>query len=174
FPEGAAWLRLLLDLEDGKPGHFHFDIGRDSVYGEQKSLEIVDINEVHKLVDRFAGLDVRIALSAEYSIPLNQLPERGMISTLLGVETESCGVNLSVDGASMSIEDDVFTRIRWFYNKNKKCIEANLEAQTESEIDDEYLEDAVELMRVGLECFIFETSEDLRYDTKTDETKAKA
>lgn len=172
--EGTAWLRILLDSEDGTHGHLHFDIGRDSVYDELQSLETVDVSEVHKLVERFTDQAVDMVLSAEYSIPLDQLPARGMIRTLFEVGTESCGAYLSVDGASMSIDDDLFTKIRWYYNEKKDCIEVTLVARKESVIDDKYLEDVVELMRNGVECFIFETSEELRHATKIDETRAKA
>jgi hypothetical protein len=162
---GFAWARLLLEPDDDEGHtHLHFNIGREKDYREVRDVQKVDAVELGKQIDRFSGRTANLALMAKYAVDLDDLSGRGLISGLRGISTESCGSQLVLDGASMSIVDnsDGFTRLRWDYSEDKDSGEADLvtvrlSAEIEGLIGPRYLLDAIDLMKMGFECFVLDT-----------------
>lgn len=154
----AVWARLAID-KTGDHGHVHFDFGREGVYSEKDNFEVKSIQEIGAILDGLNGQVAKLELNAHFAIDFDDLPEHGIITTLCGVSTESCGSTMSLDGASMAIDGDMFYKMRWNrdYESDSVCVE--LFASSESEIREQYLVDLAEIMRNGLDCFVFETSD---------------
>lgn len=161
---GPIWIRLVCEPDDeGVHGHVHFDIGREFIYEEVKSLTTVTPEELADAASRFFGQTMDVRFIATYSIMVEVLPRHGLISALLGIETESCGHCLALDGASMSIVGDLFTRLRWDLDEETDAVEVELTADTQTEYTTNYLPALIDVMRDGLECFVLETGEARKY-----------
>jgi hypothetical protein len=158
---GFGWARLLLEPDDDHGhAHLHFNICREDDCREVRSIPAVEASELGHLINRFSGRTANIALMGRYCADFGELSERGMICGLRGVSTESCGAQLVLDGASMSIVDhDFFTRLKWDYADDDDAVIVRLWAEIECSIEPRYLIDAVELMRNGLDCFVLETGQ---------------
>ena len=59
----------------------------------------------------------------------------------------------------MSIDAEIFHKLRWEYDKDDNTVCAEIFARSECEIEEGYLVKLVELMRDGFDCFILETEE---------------
>jgi hypothetical protein len=162
-PSSPTTIRLIFsgyeDVEENV--HYHFDFERTP--GDvPESFDKVDILKVIEVPSVIEGALAHVYLSADFAIPLDECPARGMIPTLLGVETKSCGYDMSLSGAEMAIDGgDVFTKLKWSLNDDTNCINAHIEGFTVTEISSKYLVNLANLMDDGLHCFILETQDEL-------------
>ncbi len=153
----SAWLAVDVDATNSY-AHAHFDFER--VSGPEKATTenfvLKSNDEIGALIAPFFGQAATIELSGEYLVPFDALPEHGIIATLRGVGTESCGSSMLLDGASMAIDGDLFYKLKWNFDYESDSVCASLFATSESAISDKYLVELADLMRSGLNCFVFE------------------
>jgi len=160
---GKVWIRLIIDKEDdGVHGHVHCDIGRDGVYEQHGEFQIVTLEQLAEVFARFNGQQVDLDVTAHFMIPRKALPRRGIVSSLLGVGTETCGARLQLDGASFTIASDCFTSLRWEADEDVEYVCAQLKAKMASIINESYLCSAVASMVDDIACFVLETEEDVQ------------
>lgn len=161
---GEIFIRLVVEAEIGEDGHghIHFDIAKTSDdFADLDEFDVVPIDDLFKQLEPLKGREVFASIAADFVVAVSDLPHRGMIRTILGVSTESCGSQLSLSGAEMSIHGDLFQRLKWRCSDDDGIIEAQLYADTETEIGEDYISSAAKLMRQGVECFVLETEEGL-------------
>lgn len=160
---GEYVVRMVIQAETGEfsHGHLHFDIGRPESFDNYQSLEQVSQDQLNEHLAQLEEIDLDVHIGSESLLPRDELPQRGMIKTLLGVSTESCGSRLVMTGSTMEIEGDLFRLLRWNFREETGMIDAKLSAETETTLDDAYLIHAASLMREGVECFVLETEERL-------------
>jgi hypothetical protein len=116
--------------------------------------------EVDDLKERLAplnGLDAFAFTAARYAVPLASLPRRGMINTLLGVSTGSCGYELELQGSKFALQGDpLYTEMQWSLDEESGCVSGDLEGETETEINDDFLLEITSVLQNGIECFVLE------------------
>ena len=166
--EGWVWIRLRIEIKDKIRGHVHCDIAREGVYVEGDTATTVSSDELENLLRRFCGQRAEVAFNGDYLLSLTDLPRRGIISTLLGVQTEASGAHLFLDGASMAISSDLFTSLNWKYDPVYETVCATLRAETQLSIEPDYLFTLAGQMREGFDCLILEKSGSTTdYDKRT-------
>ncbi|MEX0677309.1 MAG: hypothetical protein WD063_09550 [Pirellulales bacterium] len=162
---GTAWMGLILEDADDDHIHFHIDLAFDHLFDESdKRFETISVQQAIKAIDRVIGLNANAYVCAQYSIPFGDLPKRGILASLLGTSTEVCGSEMCLTGATMNIDGDPFTKLRWQIGEDEDdelCIDVTLEAdQVIAEITDDYLIALAQTMRQGIDCFVFESQSD--------------
>ncbi len=161
---GDVGIRLVIEADgsgDDAYGHMHFDLKKTSEFTGVQKFDCVPISELVDHLEPLKGHEVFASIAADFVLPVDTLPSRGMIRTILGVSTESCGSQLSLTGAEMSIDGDLFQRLQWNFIEEGEFIDAKLYAETEADVGDDYIANAAQLMRQGVECFVLESEERL-------------
>lgn len=166
---GDISIRLVIEAEIGEDayGHIHFDISKTpDGFASLHEFDIVPIDDLFKQLEPLKGHEVFASIAADFVFSIGDLPRRGMIRTVLGVSTESCGSQLSLTGAEMAIDGDLFRQLKWKLSENDWLVETQLYADTETKIGRDYISDAAELMRQGVGRFVLETEEGLVKNVK--------
>jgi hypothetical protein len=158
---------LIIDSDDGIHYHLHLEIDRESSGRKPPPVftELL-IDDLKKQVEVFFGEDSDIYWDARFAIPRDTLPKHGMIQTLLGVNTESCGADLDLTGSKFAIRGDIFTEVEWDWDEGTDCIHAKIGATTETVIGDQYLTNAADFLGTGMECFVLESLDKSTYANK--------
>ncbi len=159
---GEVGIRLVIEAEgsgDDAHGHLHIDLNNTAEFTGLRELDRVQLRELIDQLANLKGHTVFASIAADFILGIDELPRHGMIRTILGVSTESCGSQLSLTGSEMSIDGDLFRRLTWTLIEDDDLIDAKLYANTETEIGDDYVNSAARLMRQGVECFVLESEE---------------
>lgn len=175
YPSGSglAWIRVLIESEDGVHGHFHAEIWKEVYFQELVPYKTVEIAKLVEQVEKLLGQEADMGISADFCVELDRIAKRGIISTLLGVSTQTCGAELMLTGAKMVVDGDLFSSVNWEYDEEDEVVNAEISADTVRVIDERYLEDAVQLMNQGLACFVLETEESGVQDGVEDTVRPK-
>lgn len=166
---GDVCIRLVIQAELGEDthGHIHLDLAKSSDdFASLDAFDLVPIDDLFKQIEPLKGHKVFASIAAGFVFSVEDLPIRGMIRTMLGVSTQSCGSQLSLTGAEMSIDGDLFQRLKWKLSDDDELVEAQLYADTETALASDYISSAARLMRQGVECFVLETEEGLVKNVK--------
>ena len=172
--EDAVWIRMCSESEDGIHGHLHVDVGRERVFSGHPRYDTVSVEDIQEVVATHFGQMVSLKPSAEFDVPRGLIPEQGMLNTLLGLSTETCGAQMTLDAAGMTISDSPFTRLRWDFDETDDTVHVDIYAATEVELSESYLLDAAEFMRDGIDCFVLESGEPNEQRDRQMQSRAQA
>ena len=155
-----AWIRLILDANDGEHCHFHVEVSREK-FDASSWFKSTSEGELVAAIEKLRGLTLDATLIAKYRVPMDSIPRRGIMRSLLGVSTQACGAEMFLSGATMDVESDLFRRITWqLSDTDRDQVNVKVEAQSASTVGDDYLTRFVEVMRDGLDCFVFESTKE--------------
>lgn len=159
--DGAkAWIRLVVEAFDDNHGHLHIDVGRRSVF-DFSDRDKGDLHGIQERISRFNGQEVDVCVTGQFEVNVDDLPKRGLVSSLRRISTESCGAELRLTGAEMEIvNDDEFTGVKWSPGPDADTLTVEIDARATAVVGDDYLLNLVRLMHTGLECFILEAQKD--------------
>lgn len=173
-PSGdELWFRLLVDRSD-KPSdkwHLHCQIGRDGKISGLPFLRSISRSDALARIEPLFGNKCKMRLSAEYSIPFENIPSHSIVVSMSDVSTEVGGKNLFVDGMSMTVSDDRITDLGWSIVGD--VVEVSVYAREALEIGPNFLIDAISVLRDGIDRFILELDH-ADSDEKSSSQKASA
>lgn len=153
-----AILFVILEKADDDDMHYHFHVNVDRQESARDTSRYVEMN-VDDLKDRVEvlfGDNVAAYIDVRYLVPRSKLPRGGMIETLLGVSTHSCGSELELRGSRFAIDGDPFTEMDWRLDDESDCIRGTLAGETETIIGEDFLIQIIDLLDEGIECFVLE------------------
>ncbi len=160
------WLSVTLDAWEcdvdethGITIHLHVETSRvrpsraDDVELRPAEGLVITISE---FIEKAVAESPTIESRAQLIVPRADIPEHGIIGRLLRFHQRSCGASFTVDQVSLKIEDEVFSRLH--FREEDDEVRVNLWAETEVVFENDYLVKIVELMRIGVDCYVFERS----------------
>ncbi len=124
--EDPRWTRLLVNRLDGKTGHFHIDIARQSSFRsppEQTST----LDSIHEKFSHVAGVSVGGYYEAEFSVPFGKLTKRSALVLLSGVEMNIGGIGASLSGGNLRLNDELCYEIKWTVKGDNDAREFEIE-----------------------------------------------
>ena len=135
--------------------HFHLDVTNES-YQSKKSFSHtrnVRIDQVQKKLEKLIGEEVLVDLKGMFEIELGELPEGGIVKSLL-FETKG-DVAIKLKGAKLSITGAPVNEITWQLSPKGKKIGVFLEAENlKITVGENYLTDALARLESALKVFI--------------------
>jgi hypothetical protein len=162
FSDGGhpCWLEVSIESWDEKKKiHLHVETSRvkpkhasDNDLRDAKDLVAI----VSEFVEKIVSESPVIVSRARLSVPRVEIPEHGIIGRLLRFDQRSCGASFSVNGASLDIDDEVFTAMN--FRENGDAVFVELWAESGIQFDSDFLIRLVELMQIGTDCYVFERS----------------
>lgn len=161
----GCWMALGMNRVDDHHGHIHFEIAGDPMEPTDGTpVKKALIEEAWKHLETFVDAHADISVTAYYSVPVDDLPRRGLLRALSGLSTKVCGNQVSLTGGTMAIEGDLFTELRWKLDPDEgnEVVGGRLFGRGESKISDGILTNAFETARDGLNCFVFERKQEGR------------
>lgn len=150
------WLEVNIDTRDDESVHLHVEISREKLKSKDKPRNIEElVKSITSFLDKVGG--ERVVMSrARIPVHRSEIPANGTIGRLLSFSSESCGAKFSVQGASLDIEDDAFSRLTFNYREKDQKVYVELWAISMVDFDREYLACLAELMETGAECYVYE------------------
>jgi len=76
-------------------------------------------------------------------VPLDELPEQGLIRSLSSLEAKTDGVGLRLTGGSLSVRGAEVSRIRWSIQPEGKTANVLIIGERQLAITENYLEEAL-------------------------------
>ena len=154
------WLSLALDAcDDEDHVHFHVEIARIDLRNS-KDEQLCDHNELLTLIDDFleqaAEIEAVAQMRGRFRIARRDIPENGIIGSLLSFKKKSCGAPFALKGAKLEVDHEWFTTLDFNYDDESEEVRAQLWGIAGMELDHEYLKELLEIMATGADCFIFE------------------
>jgi hypothetical protein len=157
---------ITLQVDSGANQHIHVHVeierkgsGREPVV----HYDSLPVDELKAIIEGLLDEYAEVYWDGRFSVPRSVLPKFGMLESLLGVSTESCGAGLELQGSKFAIRGDTFTEMIWNWDEDTDCIRATISAETKGPIGEKYLVQAVDTLQDGMNCFVLETSDDPRY-----------
>lgn len=161
MPADEWWIRLVVQAPGGSHLHLHVEISREEM---DRIFQVVDLRDLLGVIENFMGTQVYGSVTAKYSVPIERLPRRGILCSLLGISAEACGSEMILTGATMDIEGDPFNRLVWQVDdENEDKVSVTLEADAEFEVEEGYLVKLSQVMREGVDCFVYESQENVEH-----------
>lgn len=147
-----AFLRVWIGGQ--KSRHFHLEVVRASVFNPPKNKKLNTIEQINKTLIRFIGSEVEADLKGMFEIKLSELPEGGIIRSLL-FQTQTGNVAIKVEGARLSITGAPVDSITWQSFKSGEKMRVMLEAEdVKKTISEDYLSDILSMLETSLNVFI--------------------
>lgn len=151
---------LAIERHPDKTGHVHIDVGRPASFKWLKSdLEYSEVpaSKFRDHIEKLIGLTLEVRATAEFRIPLDALPKRGLVTTLLELNTEANGMELRMKGCEMVVNDDLYSGFSFRLSNDAHCDVSILMKSTVG-ITNTYLVDFEKLAIQGIEWFAFEST----------------
>lgn len=150
------WLEVTLETWDDSTSHLHVEAMREMPRGGKRRSVLELSALISGFIEKASKESLLINSRARIPVLRSDIPEHGMLAELLRYSRKSCGSAFSLRGATLDIEDDVFTKLSFNYRKRDDTLFVELWAQCGIEFATDYLVRIVELMRLGADCFVFE------------------
>ena len=99
--------------------------------------------EVINLLDALVGSDIEVTCFGSFVVPLDELPEQGLIRSLSSLEAKTDGVGLRLTGGSLSVRGAEVSRIRWSIQPEGKTANVLIIGERQLAITENYLEEAL-------------------------------
>src|SRR3989442_1175357 len=124
-----------------KEVHLHIDVKKRFKTAKKKPPTST-IDALTAEIAKFAGKTVACWISAEYLVPIADLPAGGVIQAFLGLSTQAGKHNLAFHGASMNIDDEQLDELRWVRSEDGKSVVVVLDAKLDFTISSEYIDES--------------------------------
>lgn len=152
----VLYLRRFGDTSGEDHGHYHLEAARQSIFGIPPHAE-EGVQAVLDTLGPLEGLTIGASLFAKFVVHRHELPERGMIVTLLGASQPVEIAELVLTGCEMAVRGDVpYSSVRWRAAEEGEGITVDIQAYSEILMDDGVLLCAAEIMREGLRALVLE------------------
>jgi hypothetical protein len=155
----TAWMEATLELfDEDETIHFHVEF----------SIEKPDTDDVVELPAPDIVKKITTFLSqgseqegfaqshAVIEVPRKEIPENGLVAKLLNFHQQSCGAKLSLAGATLTMDDEAFTKMKFAQRNESDDICVELWAEGFAEIDEGLISSFFDLLSTGFDCFAFE------------------
>jgi hypothetical protein len=139
--------------------HLHFNLDLEDYAAELSDFREAQLDELKAGVLPLFGRMASVGVIGHFSIPLSELPKRGMIQALLGVEAPAASWKLNLSGARFMVEGDTFTEVSWDVDDDWECINGKIEGFLQIEIGDETLTHIADLLEKGINQLLVERPE---------------
>ena len=143
----------------GKHFHLHINVCKKDSASLHGSPTQLDIDSLKAIFNPLQGQLLAAYIDGNFSIPRSDLPRHGMIATLLGLSTRSCGSEMEVRGATFAMYGDTFTDLNWKHNEKEDCVYGYLAGDIDIPLDDDLLTNINSLLHDGIYCFVLERNE---------------
>lgn len=125
-------LALLVGSKASK--HVHIDLVKESAYGKRDTKVAVD--EIHRRLEPFLGEPIAAKFFGRYRVPLDSLPDGGLINTLR-FEVKFDAFSLATTGGELSITGAPIDSLDWKVRGDRVVVD--LEGNINTNISDDYL-----------------------------------
>jgi hypothetical protein len=154
--------------------HLHFNLDIESHAGEVSEFPETPLSELKDRSLLLFGRKASASIIGYFSIPLSELPKRGVVNALLGVEAPASGWQLSLNGARFLVEGDTFTELSWDVDEDLQCIKGTIEGEIEVTINDDVLTQLADFFEDGIYRLLVERTEGEKSHAKSQAVRRKA
>jgi hypothetical protein len=122
------------------------------------------IDDVQDLVNKLHGEKIHGGIGGAFSIPVNQLPDRGAVRLMLEVSTKIGKGDILLKGAQFLVQNyDPYQEVSWWSGQRggETNLFVSIGARNVTVVEDDYLENAVQVLTRGLRELVLEESLDM-------------
>lgn len=130
-------LTAVLGQRDDK--HVHIDIARKKVYsiGHDRGANST-IEEIQRHLDQLLGTDIKTVVFCRFVLPVEELPEQGLIRSL-SFESLEDDLGITMTGGEFEIRGKVPYFLSWRLIEKKANVRVDLETYVAIKLNEEYL-----------------------------------
>ncbi|QDV17699.1 hypothetical protein Pan153_23530 [Gimesia panareensis] len=150
------WVHLIIEeseRDNDIKGKIHFHIEVKDSFGKDKAPPTSTIDELLDTASSFYGLKGRAWIKANYEIPEKEFGKSSIVNAFLGLQTESSGTRMLIDGMHLDVQDDQFDDIEWWQKSDGNIVVA-IDAFVPVDINDDTMTKANDFLRDGVKRFI--------------------
>lgn len=147
-----------METWDKETIHLHVEISRTEPEDEEgRHCNFDDIVKIiTECVEKIAGKEVYVRFRGYLPVARKDIPSQSAVGKLLAFSRKAGGAEMSLNGASLKIGDEIFSRLMFNYDDDDEMAFVTLCAREECEIDEGYMDALGELMEAGADAFVFE------------------
>jgi hypothetical protein len=147
-------LKRFVRLGVSKGGHLHLDVATPAYFaGGQLPKPTHSWAQIQGRLSPFQEERIRVRTVGLFSVPLDRLPESGLIK-LLSLESKTPAVSIKLTGGTLSVTGAPIQRISWTVGKNAKQIEVRLQTTQNGTVSEMFLTDLFKLLNDSLHALV--------------------
>ncbi|GAH18414.1 unnamed protein product, partial [marine sediment metagenome] len=155
----TVYLRILSGGKSGK--HLHINFALDSFFPKGEKPKVTHKKaEIMALLNEAIGAKVDVDVIGYFELPIEELPERGLVRSLY-TEQKTDGIAIKLVGGKLTITGAPVRYISWSVTKDGKKIGLRIEAGKKGivEIDEMYLQNHLDWINSQFRLFILTRGE---------------
>ncbi len=155
----TVYLRISSGGKSGK--HLHIDFALDSFFPKgEKPKATHKKAEITALLNEAIGATVDVGVIGYFKLPIEELPERGLVRSLY-TEQKTGGIAIKLVGGQLTITGAPVRYISWSVIKDGKKIGLRIEAEKKGivEIDEMYLQSQLDWINNQFRLFVLTRGE---------------
>ena len=146
----SGYIGLTVGGEQSK--HFHLDIWKRGVLKAPPKTTATR-EKIETLVEKFAGESLYLRAFGSYVVPIDALPEEGLVrSNLLDLSED--GLTIKQSGAKFTIDGAPISQIVWTLSDDAKSAEITVESIGEATISPNYILEQLAVLDSGFATFV--------------------
>jgi hypothetical protein len=149
------WARILIGPRERKDGtrgiHFHLDFKRR--FGPEKKAPTISLEEFLRHLDPLSGKSVTSCVTGRFELSNKDLPQDGFISSVGDVSLISEEGHLTLTGGTLQYSGEGYDELKW-RALGDSSTEIILDAFLGDEFNEQYVIDALDFVRKGLDRFV--------------------
>ena len=119
--------------------HLHVDCTLSSCFQEGSlPKENKELSEVIAFISSFLGISASIGVTGVFDVPLEDLPEQGLIRSL-SMEKRTGDISIKLTGAQFTIKGAPIENVEWEIPNDKDQVRIAIYGHRSDTIDEEYL-----------------------------------
>lgn len=156
-PRQSPFAELL--ISPWKDGKVHFHVERSGEDLSDEHTRHCDFDDIVKKITQFAELlkdaPVCVNTRGKLSVRIAELPRDGLMARALSTGGTSCGVELSLGGGSIDVDDELCTTISFRRPRDRDWVNIVVDFVSDEQLTPGFLASLDSALTAVVDCFVF-------------------